>query len=389
MERIRPLLDYTIKYLKRLDVLLLLMCMTASAFSVYLLYSMNVNGINPSYISRRTWILQLATAGTGTVAALVIAGINYKTLSKFWFLYTPVALLLSLMLFIPGMGMRTENSEEINWLNLGAFQIQPSEFLTIAFIMTFATHLYRLGGRMNEIKHLALLCIHAMVPVGIMVLQKNTGSPILLLFIFVTMLFAAGLAWRYILAGLVAIPGIVWLFWNVYAKEYHKFRILVVLDKAIQEQEIQRYFNQQYLGLMALDSGGLNGQGLFGGDYITMFAIHNDFVFAYVGMTLGFIGCILTLLLILTICIKILTNGGLAKDNLGRLICIGAFSTMFYHTIINVGMVLALTPVVGVPLPLISAGGSSTLAIYIAVGLVMSVRAHREKKYHMFYEDDD
>jgi rod shape determining protein RodA len=106
-------------------------------------------------------------------------------------------------------------------------------------------------------------------------------------------------------------------------------------------------------------------------------------------MVLGFVGCVLTVLLILSICIKLLSVGSVARDPLGKLICVGAFSTVFYHAVINVGMVVAVTPVVGVPLPFVSAGGSSTLALYIAIGLALSVWAHRERKFHMFYEEKD
>jgi len=333
--------------------------------------------------------MQGMTAGVGIVAALIIAALNYRFLSRLWFIYAPIALGLSLLLFVPGMGMSTQGSEEINWLNLGFFQIQPSEFVTVAFILTFATHLHKIGNKLNMPHHFLLLCLHAGVPAGIMVLQHNTGAPVLLLLVFLTMLFAAGLSWKYILAGLIAAPAIGWAFWNYYAKEYHKLRILVVMDLEVQQEEMQRFFYQQLQGLMALDAGGLTGQGLFGGNYITMFAIHNDFIFAYIGNALGFVGCILTLLLILAICVKLLMVANAARDTLGRLICFGAFATVFFHSVINVGMVTALTPVVGVPLPFISAGGSSTLALYIAIGLVLSVWANREKKYHMFYEEKD
>jgi rod shape determining protein RodA len=375
--------------IKRLDFLLLVLCMIASAFGIYLLFTMHRNSINPHIISTRTWVMQIIAAGAGIATALILCVINYRFLSKLWFIYAPVAMILSLLLFVPGLGMSTPGSTEINWLNLGFFQIQPSEFVTAAFILTFATHLHKVGDKMNELHHMLLLCLHAFVPVIIMVLQDNTGAPVLVLMIFVTMLFAAGISWKYILAGAVAAPLVGVLFWNFYAKEYHKLRILVVLSEEIQEQEILRYFYQQSRGLTALGSGGLTGQGLSGGEYIHIFAIHNDFIFAYIGMTLGFIGCILTLLLMLCICIKILSVGSAARDLLGRLICYGAFSMIFYHTVINVGMVIAATPVVGVPLPFISAGGSSTLALYIAIGLVLSVWAHKEKTYHMFYTEKD
>jgi rod shape determining protein RodA len=268
-------------------------------------------------------------------------------------------------------------------------QIQPSEFLTVAFIMSFATHLYKVGDRLNRLVHVALLCLHALVPIAIMAAQGNTGTPLIVILIFVLMLFMAGISWKYIVAAVVATPLAGYAFWNFYANEYHKLRILVIFDEEIQQAEILRFFNQQYYSLMAMGSGGLTGQGLEGGDYISIFAIHNDFIFSYIGMTLGMIGCLGVILFMLVLCIRILSVMSAAKDPLGRAICSGAFATVFFHTVINVGMAIAVTPVIGVQLPFISAGGSSTLSFYIAMGLVMSVWAHREKKYHMFYTEKD
>ncbi|MCL2634639.1 MAG: FtsW/RodA/SpoVE family cell cycle protein [Oscillospiraceae bacterium] len=384
----KKILHHVFKYIKRLDIILLLLCLTASAFCVYLLYTISLNGINPSVVTPRTWRTQLYATIAGLACSLIIAAINYNILSKIWFTYAGVALILSLLLFTP-LGMSTPGSTEVNWLDLGFMQIQPSEFLTVAFIMTMATHLHKVGDKMNRLPHMALLCLHVLVPVIMLVLQDNTGAPLLIILIFILMLFVAGLSWKYMVAGAVAIPLAAMAFWNFYAKDYHKMRILVVLDKELQQTELQGAFHQQNRSLIALGSGGLTGQGLSGGEYISIFGIHNDFMFAYIGMTLGFVGCILTLLLVMSICIKLLSTASLAKDLLGRLICAGAFATVFFHAVINVGMVVAVTPVVGVPLPFVSAGGSSTLALYIAIGLVLSVRAHREKKYHMFYTEKE
>jgi len=350
---------------------------------------MERNGINPDVISSRTWKIQLGAAVVGVCCALVISLVDYKLIAKIWlFTYAPISLILSLLLFT-SLGVTTEGSTEINWLDLGFIQIQPSEFLTVAFIMTFSYHIYKVGDKLNQIPHVLLLCLHAFIPIVIMILQDNTGAPMLVLFIFLLMLFMAGISWKYIAVAVVALPLVGFLFWNFYAKEYHKLRILVIFDEQIQQQEIRGFFHQQHRSLMAMGSGGLTGQGLSGGDYISIFAIHNDFIFAYIGMTLGLIGCILVLLLILVKCIKLLTVMGKAKDPLGRAICSGVFATIFFHTVINVGMATVVTPVVGVPLPFISSGGSATLSLYIAIGLVLSVWSHREKQYHMFYTEKD
>ncbi|MCL2071858.1 MAG: FtsW/RodA/SpoVE family cell cycle protein [Oscillospiraceae bacterium] len=376
---------------KRLDKLLLLLCITASSLSVYLLYTMVQNEINPDVISNRTWIMQLAAAFVGITLALLISLLDHKLISKIClFTFAPMSLILSLLLFTP-LGVQTAGSTETNWLNLGFVQIQPSEFLTVAFIMTFSAHLHKVGDKMNQINHMLLLCLHAFVPIIIMVLQDNTGAPLIVLLVFLMMMFMAGISWKYIAAVVVSLPALGYVFWNFYAKDYHKLRIQVIFDEEIRQQEILGIFYQQGRSLVAMGSGGLTGQGLSksgGGEYISIFAIHNDFMFAYIGMSLGLIGCILVLVLMLAICIKLLTVAGVAKDPLGKSICTGVFATIFFHTVINVGMVTAVTPVVGVPLPFISSGGSSTLSLYIAIGFALSVWANREKKYHLFYSED-
>lgn len=381
-------LNSFLKYLKRLDKVLPLLCAAASLFSAYMLYTVNKNGINPSVVTVRVWKTQLGAAAVGLICALTIAAVKYNFLLRIWYVYSGIALFLSLLLFTP-LGMSTAGSEEINWLNLGFMQIQPSEFLMVAFIMTLSAHLNKIGDKLNRLPHFALLCLHAMVPVGIITLQGNTGTSVIILSVFITVLFVAGLSWKYFLAGIVSVPALGFAFWNFYAKDYQKNRILVIFDKEIQQREIKGIFHQQSLSLIALGSGGLKGQGVSGGDYVSIFGIHNDFIFSYIGMTLGFIGCVLTLLLMLLICVKILSVMSASKDLSGRLICSGVFALFFTHSVLNVGMATAVLPVIGVPLPLISSGGSSTLSLYCAVGLVLSVWAHREKQYHMFYTEKD
>jgi rod shape determining protein RodA len=271
-------------------------------------------------------------------------------------------------------------------------EIQPSAFLKVAFILTFSKHLHWLNrdgeNRMNQIKHMALLCLHGMLPIGIILVQKDMGTAMVILGIFLFMLFVGGMSWKYILAGAIASPLLALAFWEIVAEEHHKMRILVLTDIELQEAERLGMFFQQWQGLIALNSGGLTGQGFFGGEYMYMFAIHNDFIFAYIGMVAGFIGCVASLALLLLICIKMLSVSGLARDCLGRMICCGVFAMLFLHTTVNVAMVTATGPVVGIQLPFYSAGGSSTLAQWTAVGLVLSVWAHRKKEYHMFYEEE-
>ncbi len=379
-------LKYISEYWKNLDKTLLLLCLLISAFSVFLLYTMNANDIS-GQVSARQWRINAVSAVIGAVCAMIIAPIDYKFLSRIWWLYAPIALVLVLLLFTP-LGRGVEGADDIGWLNLGFIQFQPSELLKIAFIMTFATHLSKLGARLNEPLNMLLLCIHGALPTAIIVKQGDDGSALVFISVFAAMLFAAGVSWKYIIAGLLAVPAAGYFVWNYMMQPYQIKRIQILWDEKMQQEEMLGIYMQQYLGKKALGSGKITGLGIFGSDkYTYVPELDTDFIFSYIGMTLGFIGCIVTAAVLAVLCLKILSVASASKDNLGRLICVGVFAVFFSHSVINIGMDLGVLPVIGIPLPLISAGGTSVLSLYAAVGLVMSVYYHRRREEHMFYSE--
>ena len=117
--------------------------------------------------------------------------------------------------------------------------------------------------------------------------------------------------------------------------------------------------------------------------------MYNDFVFSYIGMTLGFIGCMAVVIALALLCLKLLSNASGASDPLGKLICVGVFAMVFFHCVVNIGMVLSVVPVIGIPLPFISTGGTAMIMMHACMGLVLSVSAHKEKAKHMFYTEKD
>ena len=382
----KKVLKYISDYWKNLDKALILLCTAVSVFSVFLLYTLNANDIS-GQVSSRQWKINAISAAIGIVTALVIAAIDYKLIAKLWFIYAPLSLILVLLLFT-SLGRGVEGADDIGWLNLGFIQFQPSELLKIAFIMTFALHLSKLGPRLNEPLNMLLLLVHGGVPIFIIMKQGDDGSALVFISIFVIMLFAAGISWKYIIAAIVAVPVIGWLAWTKLMQPYQIKRIQILWDTEMQKEEMLGIYMQQYLGKKALGSGRITGLGIFGSDkYTYVPEIDTDFIFAYIGMTLGFIGCIITVLLLAVICVKVISVASGAKDTLGRLICVGVFAVFFSHSVINIGMDLGVLPVIGIPLPLISAGGTSVISLYAAIGLVMSVYYHRKTQEHMFYTE--
>lgn len=368
-----------LRYLHKIDKLLLLAIMFCSALSIVLLYSMVKNNVSNSVFAS-DYKKQFLVSITGFVVALIMPLFDYKKIAKLWFLYAPFAVILVLLTFTP-LGYQVAGADDKAWIKLPFMSFQPSEVLKIAFIISFAYHLYKVGDKINQPANIALLCLHGAVPIGLIVLQGDDGTAIVFAAIFLVMLFVAGISWKYVLAVLVASPVFAVVLWNFILLGHQKNRILVIFDPSLDPLGAG---NQQRQGKIALGSGQLFGKGLFGGDYSYVSEVHNDFIFSYIGQTLGFVGCMVFCCVVVFICIKILDNANASKDTLGKYICTGVFAMLFVHYILNIGMVLGVMPVIGVPLPFVSAGGTAALTMYIAIGLVLSVYAHSEKTASIF-----
>lgn len=372
------------KYYKRLDKGLLITVTVCALIGVIMLYSMYKVGIGD--IEKRTYIIQLISTGLGIAVCFIIASIDYHHLVKLWFLYAPASIALVLLTFT-GLGLQRAGADDRAWLNLGFTTLQPSEFLKLAFILTFSFHLYKDEENINHPLHLLLLIIHGAIPIGLVALQGDYGTAMVFILMFVVMLFSAGLSIKYIIAAIVITPPAIYLLWNYGLQSLHKNRILVLIHPGTDPMGLEY---QQNLGLAALGSGKLFGKGLFGNkdDYVIVPEMHNDFIFSYIGQVFGFVGAIAVILILAYICIKILNNSRNTMDKLGKLICLGTFAMIFTHCFMNIGMVLKVMPVIGIPLPFFSAGGTALLSMYIAIGLVLSCYAHNDKKYRMFYDYD-
>lgn len=368
------------QYIKRIDKTLLFTAFICSAFSALLIYSMVVNGVS-SQVVARDYKMQIAAAAVGIGCALVLAGIDYHKLCGLWFLYGPAALVMTLLLFTP-LGLKREGVDDIAWLDLGFMSIQPSEFLKIAFIMTFAYHLFKVKDHINRLPVLALLCLHGAVPAGLVAVQGDYGTAIVFVAIFLTMLFTAGISWKYIVAALAVAPAALAFVWFYVLEDLHRDRFLVVFNPDINPT----ISNHQRLGKIALGSGQLYGKGLFGGEYSYVPEMKNDFVFSYIGQTLGFVGCLAVVCVLGFLCVKCITTSFSAREETGKYICAGAFGLFFSHSFMNIGMVLGVMPVIGIPLPFFTAGGTAMLSMWLAVGLVLSVRFHSKREYAMFYD---
>ena len=362
------------EYLKSIDKLLMLFCLIASSISLVMLYSIIHNGF---LSNKKLLIIQAVAIALGIAAAIIVSLFDYHTLAKLWKIYTPAALFLVLLTFTP-LGITRAGSDDKAWLSLfGITTLQPSELLKIAFVFTFALHLQSVREDINHPRNILLLCLHGAAPTLLIMAQGDFGSALVFLFIFIVMLFTAGISWKYVLGGIAAAAVAAPIVWNFVLPDYLQKRILIAFHPELDPMGTGYH---QIRGRIALGSGQIFGRGLFSDNLFVPPEVYNDFIFSYIGQTLGFVGCVGVTLLLSLLCVKMLLVARMSRDPLGCYLCAGVFAIFIFQTVVNIGMVLCLLPVIGVTLPLISSGGTSVVTFYLAIGIVLSVYRKNKKK---------
>ena len=358
------------------DKWLLLFCILLSGFSCLVITSCYLAG----FIRLNVVITQAGAMVLGIFAASLISLVDYHTIVKLWPLWAGTSLVLCLLLLTP-LGYTPPGSDDRAWLRLFGFSLQPSELLKLSFAATFSLHLSKVRERMNTPGHFLLLCLHGGGYTMLVMFQGDYGSATVFFAMFIIMMFAAGLSVKLLLVGILLAAGEVPLVWNFVLPDYLKKRFYVAWNPA---SDPLGGGYQQYRGQIALGSGQWSGRGLFSDSLISVPEAHNDFIFAYIGQTLGLAGCAATVLGIALICGKILWTAHRSEDFLGCSLCCGVFAIIFYQALINIGMVLCVIPVIGITLPFVSGGGTSLLISYLGIGMVMSVaRQNRiERIFH-------
>lgn len=359
-------------YLKRSDIVLWILTIIAITYSLLLISSMQRSG-NYSFLRTQTLAIII-----GLIAAVVISVADYRYLIRKWYFAAILAAILAGLVFV--FGIQVTGTDDTAWINLpGGITFQPSEFIKICFIITFTKHLSYLNQKnlIHNVFGVLTLAIHAIIPMVIIHLQGDDGTVLIFALIFIIMSFVAGVQLRYFaILGATLIVGIP-VIWNFFLNDEHRNRILALFD--LDGNAMTNYGWQQYQGKVSIASGGISGDGLYNGSRVEYGIVpeqENDFIFTVAGEELGFIGCIVLLLILLFIIIKVMMNASNSNDIEGKYLCIGVFALISSQTIVNIGMVLGFFPVIGITLPLFSSGGSSALSTLICLGLVQSVRNH-------------
>lgn len=361
-------------YFSKTDVMLWLFTGIATVYSLLLISDMQRAG-NYNYMFTQSVAIVL-----GIIAAVVISFVNYNFLIKQWWLFALVGVGLAGLVFL--FGIQVSGTDDTAWIQLpGGFTFQPSEFMKICFIITFTKHLCFLN-EINKIKSFGgvmTLLAHVGVPVILIHMQGDDGAVLIFLFIAIVMAFLAGVQAKYfaILGGSLAVG--LPILWNFFLNNEHRNRILALFD--LDGNALTNYGWQQYQGKVSIASGQMFGAGLYKGNRVEFGIVpeqENDFIFTVAGEEFGFIGCVILLFILAMIMLRILINGKKAYDKKGSYICYGVFAMIASQTVINIGMVLGIVPVIGITLPFFSSGGTSVMSMMISVGLVQSVMNNQE-----------
>lgn len=323
----------------------------------------------------------------GLIGGLVIAGIvslfDYHFICKFYIILYLINLVLLVLVKLIGV----EHLNAQRWLDLKFFELQPSELTKIIIILFYAKLFTVFEHKINNIIFLLISIILMAVPTYLILTQTDLSTSIVLLLIFTMLVFAAGLSWKIILPILVVgIPLFIGLFWYV-QQDYQKLltpnqqqRILSILHP----EDYPATMYQQENSIQAIGSGQLTGK-IFSDDgtglrgYTHVPIAESDFIFSVAGEEFGFIGSCFILLLFALIIIMCITTARRATDRMGTLIAIGIASMFAFQLFVNIGVVTAILPNTGIPLPFLSQGLSSLLSSMIAIGIILNIRLQPQK----------
>ncbi len=325
----------------------------------------------------------------GVFAGLLMVGfislIDYHFVCKFYIVFYLINLVLLILVKLIG----TSRNYAQRWLNLGVIdlEIQPSELSKIIIIIFFAKLFTIFHHRINNAVFLFISLIAMGIPTYLILTQTDLSTSIVLMFVFVMILFTAGLSWKIILPVLVVgIPAFIGLFWYVQQDyqtlldPYQQERILSILHP----EEYPATMYQQDNSMEAIGSGQLLGKRLTEGSegirgYKFVPISESDFIFSVAGEELGFIGSCVILFLFLLVVFMCLNTARKAADQMGMLIAVGIASMFAFQVFVNIGVATGILPNTGIPLPFLSSGLSSLMSSMIAIGLIMNIRLQPKK----------
>ncbi len=335
-----------------------------------------IGGEQPSfYIKQIYWLF------IGLVALALVVSVDYIWLSRTSHIVYAVGLLLLLAVLILGrIGLGAQR-----WINIGPFSFQPSELFKLCFILMLSRYMSMIHGTMSIRNILIAFFAFVFLPLLLLLKQPDLGTAVILLLIFVLMVLAKGVGRKVItlavIIALISVPFVGNIIWDE-LKDYQKKRLLAFVQPDIDPEGVSYHINQSKV---AIGSGGAFGKGYLKGTqgpFRFLPEKHTDFVFSVFAEEWGFIGSLFLLAVYLILILRGLDTAKRAKDEFGRLLSLGITFMFLVYCFVNIGMTIGLMPVVGIPLPFMSYGGTALVTNFIAAGILINIRARR---FELFY----
>jgi rod shape determining protein RodA len=361
---------------RHLDLVLVGGVLALAGIGIAMIYSatnrsLAVEGEDPSlYLKRQALFL-----GLGLIGMVVAAAIHYR-FYRIWAPFLYLGSVLLLILVQSPLGTTVSGSQR--WFQFGPFQLSPSLFTRLTLVLMLAAYLSGVKGDLT-LRHIVRAVTLTLIPLGLVFIQPDIGTSIILAFTMVAMLVVAGAKVRYlVILGAVAAVAIFGAFQLNIIKDYQVQRLISFVDP--QADSLATGYNRQQAEI-AIGSGGLVGTGYLKGSQTTLDFVpeqHTDFIFTVVGEEFGFAGAMVMLGLFGLVLWRILRIASTARDPFGTLICVGVAAFLAVQLLVNVGMTIGVMPITGIPLPFISYGGSALIADLVAIGIVQNVYLRRQ-----------
>lgn len=354
--------------IRDVDWTLLLVVLIICAIGVVQIYSATLGTDSHS-----AWWRQIVYIAGGLFLMWIVVAIDYHSLMH----QVPVMYILGLIALLGTYVAGEAVFGSRRWIPLpGGLKLQVSEFVKLVIILLVARYLTELKRDELEIREALKLAGLVLIPAALVLKQPDLGTALTYIAVLVVGVFLGGLHWKYmailVLAGAVAIP-----FSTYFLKDYQRARLVSFMDP---EQDAQGTGYQLIQSQIAIGSGGMLGKGITKGTQTRLRFLpvpYKDFVFSAFAEEQGFVGVVVMLALYFVMIMRIVQNAQTASERSGMYICMGVAALLLSHILINVGMVAGLMPVTGIPLPFMSAGGSSIWSNFLALGLVSNVRLRR------------
>jgi rod shape determining protein RodA len=357
---------------RKFDPWLVLLALGLVVFGLVVLRSATL--LSGTAVNRQL-LIQGVYAAVGLLLMLGLTFVDYRVIGTLApLIYAGTVAILGLVLVV---GTNLYGAQR--WIAVGPFSFQPSELAKVALLICLARFWASREGKTQRLRTLLLSLLIVAVPVVLVFRQPDLGTSLVLLATWFGIAFAAGASLRW-LGGLLLVPLLGFpLVWRV-MHDYMRRRLTTFL--APEKDPLGEGYNL-IQARISVGSGGWWGRGLGNGSQTQLNFLrvqHSDFIFAVLGEELGFMGAVVLLCLYGLLFWRCLRVATLSRDTFGRLLAVGATSMLLFQTFVNVGMNIGLLPVTGIPLPFISAGGSSLISIFISLGILQSVLVHSQSR---------